>query len=219
MLKKAKEKEMLNILNWFKGRKNNLYIKPQKFVELKRNSATVEFIHAGHPLYDNIVDDEKNQLRLLAPNEAAYNETSLSHNFVAIVTYNGYNYLVINSFKHFKEQSIGGLLQFDENIYNVIPFFEDEEEYQTANNYLFSETYEYDHPVENYAFIAEHNADRTKITTERGKKPMNINMIDKHRSLFTEKLTQEQLELIDYTIIPAIRAYTTIQEKRKKKAS
>lgn len=219
MINPTKEKEMLNVINWFKKRKNNLYVKPQKFVELKRKEATIEFIHAGHPLYDNIVDAEKNQLRFLAPNEAAYNENSLSHNFVAIVTYNSYNYLVINSFKHFKEQSIGGLLQFDENIYNVIPFFEDEEEYQTANNYLFSETYEYDHPVESYAFMAEHNETKTKIVLERGKKPINISMIDKYRTLFTEKLSQEQLELIDYTIIPAISAYTTIQEKRKRKVS
>ena len=206
---------MLNILNWFKNRKNDLYIKPQKFIELKRKETVIEFIHNGHPLYDNIVDAEKNQLRFLTPNEAAYNETSLIHNFVAIVTYNGYNYLVINSFKHFKEQSIGGLLQFDENIYNVIPFFEDEEEYQTANNFLFSETYEYDHPVETYAFFAEYNAQKTKISLERGKKPININMIDSYRSLFTEKLTQQQIELIDYAVIPAINTYNALQEKRK----
>jgi len=211
---------MLKIFNWIKAHtKGETYIKPQKFVEIKRGQSTVEFIHPGHPLYDNIVEQEENKVLLLAPNEAAYNENSLTHNFVAIVIHNELKYLVINSFKHFKEQSIGGLLQFDENIYDVIPFFEDEEEYQTANDYIFSETYEYDHPVENYAFTATHNNKTVKISAERGKKPITIRQIDEKRPIFTEKLPQEQLELIDYTIIPAVNAYNEIQEKRKKRVS
>ena len=211
---------MLKILNWLKScTKNEKYIKPQKFVELKRASSTVEFIHPGHPLYDNIADAEENKVRLLAPNEAAYNETSLTHNFVAIVVYNELNYLVINSFKHFKEQSIGGLLQFDENVYDVIPFFEDDEEYQTANDFVFSETYEYDHPVESYSFTAQHNEKTARLSLEHGKKPITVKMIDEKRPLFTEKLTPEQIELMDYTVIPALDAYNDIQEKRKKKVS
>jgi len=211
---------MLKILNWLKTHgKGDQYIKPQKFVELKRNSSNVEFIHAGHPLYDNIVAKEENNVRLLAPNDAAYNENSLIHNFVAIVTYNEATYLVINSFKHFKEQSIGGVLQFDETLYEVIPFFEDEEEYQTANSYTFSETYEYDHPVENYAFSSSHNNQSVKLVLERGKQPVNIHMIDEKRSLFTQKFPQDQIELMDYTIIPALDAYRDIQEKHKNKAS
>lgn len=211
---------MLKIFNWLKSHsKSNQYIKPQKFVELKRSESSVEFIHPGHPLYDNIVAEEENNIRLLAPNDAAYNENSLIHNFVAIVTYNEETYLVINSFKHFKEQSIGGLLQFDETLYEVIPFFEDEEEYQTANSYIFSETYEYDHPVENYAFRSSHNKQSAKLTFERGKQPINVRMIDEKRPQFTQKFPQEQLELIDYTIIPALNAYTEIQEKHKNKAS
>ena len=212
---------MLNILNWLKSlTKSDLtYIKPQKFVDLKRQQSTIEFITPGHPLYDNIVSAEENETCLLAPNEAAYSENILTHNFVAIVVYNELNYLVINSFKHFKEQSIGGLLQFDENIYTVIPFFEDEEEYQTANSFIFNETYEYDHPVETYAFMASHNDINTKLTLDRGKQPLAIKMIDEKRPLFTEKLTPEQIELIDYTIIPAINAYAELQSKRRKKAS
>lgn len=208
---------MLKILDWFKPKEK--YIKPQKFVEIKRNNSGVKFIHPGHPLYDNIVEKEKNQVRLRTVNEAEYNETSLMHNFVAIVTYNELTYLVINSVKHFKEQSIGGLLQFDENIYEVIPFFEDDEEYQTANSYIFDETYEYDHPVENYAFTASHNGKMAKIILDRGKKPVTIHMIDEKRRLFTEKLPQEQIELVDYTIMPAISAYHTILEKNKSKVS
>ena len=207
---------MLKILNWLKSHnKGEQYIKPQKFVKLKRDNSSVEFIHAGHPLYDNIVAEEENTVRLLAPNDAAYNENSLIHNFVAIVTYNDDTYLVINSFKHFKEQSIGGVLQYDETLYEVIPFFEDEEEYQTANSYIFSETYEYDHPVENYTFSSSHNNQSIKLSVERGKKPVNIRMIDEKRPLFTQKLPQEQIELIDYTVIPALDAYTEIQEKHK----
>lgn len=212
---------MLNILNWFKGftKGEDTYIKPQKFVDLKRSQTTVEFITYGHPLYDNIVSAEENETCLLAPNEAAYNETSLTHNFVALTNYNKETYLVINSFKHFKEQSIGGLLQFDENIYTVVPFFEDDEEYQTANSYIFSETYEYDHPVESYAFMASHNDQTIKITLDRGKQPVAVKMIDEKRPLFTEKLTTKYIELIDYTIIPAINAFNEMQEKRSTKAS
>ena len=209
---------MLKILDWFKPKKEK-YIKPQKFVEIKRNGSAVEFIHPGHPLYDNIVEQEKNHVRLHAPNEAAYNETSLMHNFVAIVTYNENTYLVINSVKHFKEQSIGGLLQFDENIYEVIPFFEDEDEYQTANSYIFDETYEYDHPVENYAFTATHNQKTIKLALDRSKNPITLKMIDEKRPLFTEKLPQEQIELLDYTVIPAIKAYSAILEKNTAKVS
>ena len=209
---------MLNLLSWFKPHtKKTSTPKIQKFVEVRRGNSSVTFIYPGHPLYDNIVDTEKNQTKLLAPNDAAYSETSLINNFVAIVIYNKENYLVVNSVKHFKEQSIGGLLQFDENIYQVIPFFEDEEEYQTAADYTFNETYEYDHPVESYAFITGHNGNTIKITTERGKKPTTVQMIDNRRELFTEKLPKEQIDLIDYTVIPAIKAYIDIQERRKSK--
>ena len=212
---------MNKISNWFKALKNAepAYIKPQKFVDIKRQNCTVNFIHPGHPLYDNIVAKEENQLRIKAPNETAYNETSLTHNFVAIVQYNEQNYLVINSLKHFKEQSIGGLLQFDENIYNIIPFFESEEEYQTAGDFTFRETYEYDHPVESYAFIAETQGKTSKITLERGKKPVTIKMIDTDRKLFTTKLTGEEIEILDYIAISALNAYNEIQERRKHKAS
>lgn len=212
---------MNKLFNWLKSLSNSepTYIKPQKFVNIKRDASIVNFIHPGHPLYDNIVSKENNQLRILAPNETAYNETSLTHNFVAIVTYADQNYLMINSFKHFKEQSIGGLLQFDENISNVIPFFENEEEYQTASDYTFRETYEYDHPVEHYAFIAEQNNKNTKITLERGKKPVTIKMIDAMRELFTSKLNQEQIEILDYVVIPTLNAYNEIQNRRKQKVS
>lgn len=212
---------MNKILNWFKfwETKEQPYVKPQKFVDLKRTNSIVSFIHPGHPLYDNIAAKEENRLRILAPNETAYSENSLTHNFAAIVIYNGLNYLIINSLKHFKEQSIGGLLQFDENIYNVIPFFEDEEEYQTASDYTFRETYEYDHPVESYAFLAEQNGKSVKITLDHGKKPVNVKMIDEKRSLFSAKLTAEQVELIDYVVMPALNAYTEILNKRKSRAS
>lgn len=211
----------MKILNWLKSLTKNdqTYLKPQKFVDIKRDSSTVEFIHAGHPLYDAIVSKEENRLRLLAPNETAYNETSLTHNFVAIVVYNNNNYLVINSFKHFKEQSIGGLLQFDENIYNVIPFFEDEEEYQTALGSTFREVYEYDHPVQSYAFVAEREKSFTKLSLERGKRPITLKTIDENRSLFTDKLSQTEIELIDYVAIPALNTYEAIRQKHTGKAS
>lgn len=206
----------MNILNWFKSRKKNesVYIKPQKFVDLRRDSSAVEFIHAGHPLYDAVVSKEENRLRLLAPNETAYNETSLTHNFVAIVSSNEKTFLVINSFKHFKEQSIGGLLQFDENIYNVIPFEENDEEYHTAPDNTFREIYEYDHPVQTYSFVAENASSLTKISLERGKLPLTVSMIDQKRALFTEKLTSEQIEHLDYAVIPALNAYREIRQQR-----
>lgn len=212
---------MNKISNWLKtlGAKEEQYIKPQKFIDIKRSQIEVNFIHPGHPLYDNIVTKEENKLRILAPNETAYSENSLIHNFVAIINYNELNYLIINSFKHFKEQSIGGLLQYDENIYNIIPFYENEEEYETASDYTFKETYEYDHPVESYAFYAETQDKKTKIAIERGKQPITIKMIDEKRKLFTEKLTQQQIELIDYIIMPAISAYTEILNSKKIKVS
>lgn len=206
------------ILNWFKsfkGTTNKSNPKEQVVAEMKRQKSNVEFIFPGHPLYDNIVTQEKNQLRILAPNETAYDETSLIHNFVAIVTNEDNNYVVVNSSRHFKEQSIGGLLQFDENIYNVIPFFEDETEYQTANAFTYSETYEYDHPVQLYGFTAEHNGQAIGIDYDRGKKPLTVNMIDKLRPLFSSYLNDEYIGLIDCAVIPALNAYTLIQEKRK----
>lgn len=206
------------ILNWFKSFKettNSTNQKNQVVAEMKRQKSNVEFIFPGHPLYDNIVMQEKNQLRILAPNETAYDEISLIHNFVAIVTNEENNFVVVNSSRHFKEQSIGGLLQFDENIYNVIPFYEDETEYQTANAYTYSETYEYDHPVQLYGFTAEHNGKIIGIDYEKGKKPLTVNMIDKVRQLFSSYLNEEQITLIDCAIIPALNAYTLIQEKRK----
>lgn len=211
---------MNNIFNWFKTENiHPLTEKEQTLLDIKRSSVIVNFIHPGHPLYDNIVAKEENDLHILAPNETAYNETSLTHNFVAIVIYNNQNYLVINSFKHFKEQSIGGLLQFDENIYEVIPFFETEEEYKTASNYVIRETYEYDHPVENYAFIFEQNNKQTKLIYERGKKPLTTTMIDSLRSLFATKLTASQTELIDCIVIPALKAYEDRRQKRTSDAS
>lgn len=44
-------------------------------------------------------------------------------------------------------------------------------------------------------------------------------MIDEKRSLFTAKLTAEQVELIDYVVMPALNAYTEILNKRKSRAS
>ena len=44
-------------------------------------------------------------------------------------------------------------------------------------------------------------------------------MIDEKRELFTEKLTQQQIELIDYIIIPALSAYTEILNRKKIKVS
>lgn len=207
------------ILNWFKSFKEpkstTTDAKAQVIAEMKRQKSHVEFIFPGHPLYDNIVTQEKNQLRILAPNETAYDETSLIHNFVAIVTNEEDNYVVVNSTRHFKEQSIGGLLQFDENIYNVIPFFEDETEYQTANAYTYSETYEYDHPVQLYGFTAEHNSKAIGIDYEKGKKALTVGMIDQLRGLFSYYLDEKQIHLIDCAVIPALNAYTLIQEKRK----
>ncbi len=206
------------ILNWFKlfkGATTTNNPKEQVAIEMKRQKSSVEFIFPGHPLYDNIVTQEKNHLRILAPNETAYDETSLIHNFVAIVTNESNNYIVVNSSRHFKEQSIGGLLQFDENIYNVIPFFEDETEYQTANAFTYSETYEYDHPVQLYGFTAEHNGKAIGINYEKGKKPLTVDMIDKLRPLFSSHLNEENIFLIDCAVIPALNAYTLIQEKRK----
>lgn len=211
---------MSKIANWLKsfgGGSEKNYIKPQKFVTARRTLSEVEFIYPGHPLYDSIVTDEENKLDILAPNESAYNETGLTHNFVAIVRFNNAKYLVINSFKHFKEQSIGGLLQFDENLYNVIPFSETDAEYHTAADYTFSETYEYDHPVESYAFLADGDNTRIKLTLERGKKPINIREIDDKRPLFTAKLPQNQIELIDYVVIPAITAHQRLVEFHKMK--
>ena len=205
---------MLKILDKIKSYgKQNLYIKPQKLVDIKRSEVTVEFISAGHPLYDNIVSTEEKKIRLLAPNDTAYDETSLLHNFVCITTYNNNKYLVINSFKHFKEQSIGGLLQFDENIYNIVPFIEKEEEYQTSADYTFTETYEYDHPVESYALIGTHNNKRNKLIINRGKTPINIRMIDEIRRSFTEKFSTTELELIDYVVIPSINTFISQKEK------
>ena len=212
---------MNKISNWLKtfGSKEEKYIKPQKFIDLKRSQTKVNFIHPGHPLYDNIVTKEENQLRILAPNETAYSENSLIHNYVAIIEYQDLTYLIINSFKHFKEQSIGGLLQYDENIYNIIPFFENEEEYETAGDYTFTETYEYDHPVENYAFLADYQNKSVKIVLERGKQPVTLKMIDENRALFTARLTPRQIELIDYVIMPALNAYAEIVSRRQNRIS
>ncbi len=212
---------MNKVLNWLKPQPENKHIseKREQLIALKRNNATVNFIHPGHPLYDNIAAKEENKLQILAPNETAYNENSLTHNFVAIVIFDNLSYLVINSLKHFKEQSIGGLLQFDENIYNVIPFFENEEEYQTAGEYTFRETYEYDHPVENYAFLADYQNKSVKIVLERGKQPVTLKMIDENRALFTARLTPRQIELIDYVIMPALNAYAEIVSRRQNRIS
>lgn len=42
---------MNKILNWFKfwETKEQPYVKPQKFVDLKRTNSIVSFIHPGHP--------------------------------------------------------------------------------------------------------------------------------------------------------------------------
>lgn len=203
---------MNKILSWLKPQKN-VSNQTQKFIDIKRSSTIINFIHPGHPLYDNVVAKEENRLRILAPNETAYSENSLWHKFVAIAFYKGASYLIINSIKHYKEQSIGGLLQFDENIYNIIPFFENEKEYQTAGEYTFRETYEYDHPVENYAFWAEYQGKSVKIVLERGKQLLTLKMIDKDRNLFTSKLSARQIEIIDYVVMPAINAHATLSQK------
>lgn len=207
---------MKNIVNWIKS----LSGKPEetrqeKFTDIKRDSCLVEFIYPGHPLYDNLLTEEENKLRILAPNETAYNETSMLHVFAAVAHLNHRTYLVVNSTKHFKEQSIGGLLQFDENVYDVIPFEETEAEYHVGDVFSFSETYEYDHPVESYAFTAEAHGVLSRLTINRGKAPILIRMLDKNRPLFTEKLTEEQIGLLDFVVIPAIDAYNEVQRRHK----
>ena len=203
------------MFDWLKLNKN-VYTKPQRFVDIKRSSVIVNFINEGHPLYDNIVAKEKNDYRILAPNNSAFDENSLINTFVAIVTYNEQNYLVINSLKHFKEQSIGGVLQFDENIYNVIPFFENDEEYQTASDYVYSETYEYDHPVETYALICKSAKNSARLVVNRGKTPIFVNMIDESREMFTSKLKGDDIEMIDYVVIPAILEYKKLRDDASK---
>ncbi len=193
-------------------KKETTSLKTQLFIDEKRNLSVVSFITAGHPLYDNILEKEENDLHILAPNETVFNEKSLTHNFVAIVTHNENNYLVINSFKHFKEQGYGGLLQFDENIYNVIPFKETEDEYQTSYDYTFNEIYEYDHPVETHLLMYNSLKHTGKIAINRGKTPINLKMIDDNRQVFTQKLSNEELDIIDYIIIPSISAYTKLQD-------
>ena len=207
------------MLKWRKtdNKKSSHHNKDITAILLKRENSSVNFIHPGHPLYDNIAAAEENKYRILAPNESAYDEVSLTHNFAAIVTHNQQNFLVINTFKHFKEQSIGGLLQYDENIYSVIPFFENEEEYQTANDFSFREVYEYDHPVQRYGFTYTDNINYGNLTIERGKTPIQILMIDQNRKLFTDKLPQNMISLIDYIVIPAINAYNHIRETQKQK--
>lgn len=211
----------MSLFKWinFFGSNKRSKKKQQAFVSVKRTAIDVEFIYPGHPLYDNIVNQEENQLRILAPNETEYNETSLIHNFAAIINHNDCSYLVVNSTRHFKEQTIGGLLQFDENIYNVVPFYEDDTEYQTANAYTFSETYECDYPVEIYGFTAERNHNVINISLEHGKKAISIKMIDKMRNTFASKLPEDYIELIDYIVLPAVEEYEHIQEKIKKYAS
>lgn len=209
---------MNKLISWIKNlNSKDTYIKPQRFVDLKRDSTIVEFLTPGHPLYDNLAQAEENKLRILAPNDSAFDETSLIHNFVATVIYNEQSFLIINSLKHFKEQSIGGLLQYDENIFNVIPFFESEEEYKTSYDYTFSENYEYDHPVESYNLTFHSSKNSGKISQNRGKTPISIKMIDTDRLLFTQKLTKEEIEIVDYVIIPAINAFNSLKEKRKQK--
>ena len=205
------------MLKWLKtdNNKSSSVSTEQNSIDTKRSYSTINFIHPGHPLYDNIATKEENQYNILAPNESAYDETCLIHNFAAIVNHNSQTFLVINTFKHFKEQSIGGLLQFDENIYSVIPFFENDEEYHTANDFSFRETYEYDHPVEQYGFSYSDNINYGTLKLEKGKKPLRIKMIDTNRKLFTNKLPHDMISLIDYIIIPAINAYDKNQERQK----
>lgn len=207
---------MAKIVSWLKKLKSSTpYQKPQRFVDIKRASIKVDFLTPGHPLYDNLLAKEENKLRILAPNDTAFDETSLIHNFVATVLYNDESYLIINSFKHFKEQSIGGLLQYDENIFNIIPFYETDDEYKTAHDYTFAETYEYDHPVETY-FLSFHSSQNSgKITLNRGKTPIDIKMIDQQRKLFTENLTPKEIEMIDYIVIPSLEAFATLQNQKK----
>ncbi|MBE6463677.1 MAG: hypothetical protein E7005_08025 [Alphaproteobacteria bacterium] len=207
---------MNKLFNWMKKANNDKkYIKPQRFVEVKRSGSVVNFITPGHPLYDNIVSKEENVVRLFAPNQTAYNEKSTIHNFVATVVYNEQSYLLINTLKHFKEQTIGGVLQYDETIYNVIPFFETDEEYQTASDYMFSEIFEYDHPVQSYALRYTSKKHDGKITLDKGKSPVSIKMIDEKRELFSNKLSKDEIEMIDYVIMPAIEAFDKLLETKK----
>lgn len=202
---------MLKKMKFF-NKKDTKSIKNQFFIDEQRNSTVVSFVAPGHPLYDNILDKEENNLRIFAPNEEAFNEKSLTHIFVAIVIHNKQNYLVINSFKHFKEQGYGGLLQFDENIYNVIPFSENENEYQTSYDFTFNEIYEYDHPVETHLIMYNSLKNSGKLALNRGKTPINLKMIDNNRQTFTQKLNGQELDIIDYVIIPAIDAYNKLQK-------
>ena len=207
---------MNKLFNWIKKtEKPNHHAKQQRFTDIKRTNSVVNFITPGHPLYDNIVSKEEDIVRFLSPNQTAFNEKSTIHNFVAIVTSNEQNYLLINTLKHFKEQSFGGLLQYDETIYNVIPFFETEEEYKTASDYTFSETYEYDHPVQTYSLRYNSKKHSGKIILDRGKTPISIKTIDQNRNIFNEKLTKEEVGIIDYIIIPAIIAFDKLQAARK----
>ena len=211
---------MNKIFSWLKNIKSKeIYLKPQRFVDLKRSQSVVEFLTPGHPLYDNLASTEENKLRILALNDAAFNETSLIHNFIATVIYNDQSFLIINSLKHFKEQSIGGLLQYDENIFNVIPFYETDEEYKTSLDYTFTETYEYDHPVEYYSLSHHSSTNSGKIIVNRGKTPISVKMIDDNRSLFTEQLTKEEIEMLDYIVIPALEEFKKLQEKISSKVS
>jgi hypothetical protein len=203
---------MNKIFSWLKNIKSKeIYLKPQRFVEVKRSGSVVNFITPGHPLYYNIVSKEENVVRLFAPNQTAYNEKSTIHNFVATVVYNEQSYLLINTLKHFKEQTIGGILQYDENIYNVIPFFETDEEYQTASDYTFSEVFEYDHPVQTYALRYTSKKHTGKITLDRGKTPVGIKMIDEKRELFNDKFSKDEIEVVDYVIMPAINAFDKLR--------
>ena len=211
---------MNKIFSWLKNIKSKeIYLKPQRFVDLKRSQSVVEFLTPGHPLYDNLASTEENKLRILALNDAAFDETSLIHNFIATVIYNDQSFLIINSLKHFKEQSIGGLLQYDENIFNVIPFYETDEEYKTSLDYTFTETYEYDHPVEYYSLSHHSSTNSGKIIVNRGKTPISVKMIDDNRSLFTEQLTKEEIEMLDYIVIPALEEFKKLQEKISSKVS
>ena len=207
---------MNTLFNWMKKANNKeKYTKQQRFVDIKRCNSIVNFIAPGHPLYDNIASKEENIVRMLAPNQTAYNEKSTIHNFVAIITYNEQNFLLINTLKHFKEQTIGGILQYDENIYNVIPFFETDEEYQTASDYTFSEVFEYDHPVQTYALRYTSKKHTGKITLDRGKTPVGIKMIDEKRELFNDKFSKDEIEVVDYVIMPAINAFDKLLETKK----
>ncbi len=201
---------MLKKMKIFNKKDTTTSIKTQLFIDQKRNSSVVRFISPGHPLYDNILEKEENSIRILAPNEEAFSEKSLTHIFAAIVTHNEQNYFVINTFKHFKEQGYGGLLQFDENIYNVIPFSETEDEYQTSYDYTFNEIYEYDHPVSAHLIMYKSLKNSGKLALNKGKTPLSITMIDDNRQNFEQKLNHDELDIIDFIIIPAIEAYNKL---------